>query len=51
MWPVATLPLPNAEEETSAAEEPQTSNETDERKSGRSPQKGLEKVHGSAGGA
>jgi hypothetical protein len=44
------LPLPDAEEETSAAKEPQTSDETDESESGRSPQKGLEKVHGTAGG-
>lgn len=44
----AVLALADAEEETSAAQEPQTSEETDEGESGGGPQKGLEEVHGSA---
>jgi hypothetical protein len=47
----ADLALANAEEETSTAKEPQASEETDERKSGRGPQESLEEMHGSAGGA
>jgi hypothetical protein len=44
------LPLPDAEEETSAAQEPQASEETNEGERGRGPQQGLEEVGGSARG-
>jgi hypothetical protein len=46
----AFLALTNAEEETSAAQEPQTSEETDEGEGSGGPQEGLEEVHGSARG-
>jgi len=45
------LPLPHAEEETSATKEPQASGETDNGERSGSPKKGLEEMRGSAGGA
>jgi hypothetical protein len=44
------LPLADAEEETGAAEEPQTSDEADEGKGGGCPQEGLEEMRCAAGG-